>query len=73
LCLESVSKFPITTEKSGYFVEFANSIGDILPFKILKNDLTTVMHRSGVRSAGDPNHRNKQITLSQIYKIKSAN
>jgi tetrahydromethanopterin S-methyltransferase subunit B len=31
--------------------------------KILKNDLTTIIHQSVVSSAVDLNHRNKQITF----------
>jgi hypothetical protein len=34
-----------------------------LKFKILKNDLSTVLHRSVVRSAADPLQRNKHVTL----------
>ena len=56
LYLDPVSRFPETTERPGYFVGFADNIGDALTFKILKNDLTTVLHRSVVRSAADANH-----------------
>jgi hypothetical protein len=42
LYLDSVSKFPKTTAKSGYFVGFADNVGDALTFKIINNDLTTV-------------------------------
>jgi hypothetical protein len=51
-----VSKFPETTEKPGYFVGFADNVGDEVTFKILKNDLTTFLHRLVVRSAADANH-----------------
>jgi hypothetical protein len=49
LYLDPVSKLPWseTTERPGYFVGFADNIGDALTFKILKNDLVTVIHRSG--------------------------
>jgi hypothetical protein len=40
LYLDQVSKFPETTERPGYFVGFADNVGDSLMFKILKNDLT---------------------------------
>jgi hypothetical protein len=65
LYLDPVSKFqfPETTERSGYFVGFADNIGDALTFKILKNDLVTVLHRSVVRSAADTNHRNKRVSF----------
>jgi hypothetical protein len=36
LYLDSVFKFPETTEKPGYFVDFADKIEDVLTFKILK-------------------------------------
>jgi hypothetical protein len=52
-----------TTERTGYFVGFADNVGDELTFKILKNDLITVLHRSVVRSAEDANHWNKSISL----------
>ena len=34
-----------------------------MTFKILKNDLNTVLHRSVVRSAADANHRNKGVSF----------
>jgi outer membrane protease len=34
-----------------------------LTFKILKNDLVTVLHRSVVRSAADDNHRNRRVSF----------
>ena len=48
-------------EKPGYFVGFAHNVGDHLTFKILKEDMRTVLHRSVVRSANDPGHRNKRV------------
>jgi hypothetical protein len=41
LCLDTVSKFPETTEKPGYFVVFADNVVDALTLKILKAGLTT--------------------------------
>jgi hypothetical protein len=35
LYLDSVSKFPKTNEKYGYFVDFADNVRDALTFKIL--------------------------------------
>jgi hypothetical protein len=61
LYLDPVSKFPETTERPGYFVGFAENVGDALTFKILKNDLTTILHRSVVRPAADASHRNKRV------------
>jgi hypothetical protein len=63
LYLDPVSKFPETTERPGYFVGFADNVGDSLTFKILKNYLITVLHRSVIRSAADANHRNKRVSF----------
>jgi hypothetical protein len=65
LYLDPVSKFqfPETTERPGYFVGFADNVGDVLTFKILKNDLVTVLHRSVVRSAADAIHRNRRVSF----------
>jgi hypothetical protein len=37
LCLDPVSTFPEITETPGYFVGFADNVGDALTLKILKN------------------------------------
>jgi hypothetical protein len=58
LYMTPVSKFPETVESSGYFVVFADNVGDALTFKILKNDLVIALHRSVVRSAANANNRN---------------
>jgi hypothetical protein len=50
-------------ERSGYFVGFADNVGDALTFKILKNDLVTVLHRNVVRSAADASHRNRRLSF----------
>jgi outer membrane protease len=65
LYLDPVSKFefPETTERPGYFVGFADNVGDALTFKILKNDLITVLHRSMVRSAADTSHWNRRVSF----------
>jgi hypothetical protein len=68
LFLDPVSKFPETTERPGYFVGSADNVGDALTFKILKNDLVTVLHRSVVRSAADASHGIEEYHLSQMYK-----
>jgi hypothetical protein len=60
LYLDPVSKFPGTTEKPGYFVGFTDNVGDALTFKILKNGLTKVLHRT-VRSTADAKYRNKRV------------
>jgi hypothetical protein len=46
-----------------YFVGFADNLGDVLTFKILKNDLVTVLHRSVVRSAADASHQNRRVSF----------
>jgi hypothetical protein len=56
-------QFPETTERSGYFVGFADKLGYALTFKILKNHLVTVLHRSVMRSAADANHRNRRVSF----------
>jgi hypothetical protein len=63
--LDIVSKFqyPETTERPGYFVAFADNVGDALTFKILKNDLATVLYRSVVRSAADASHQNRRVSF----------
>jgi hypothetical protein len=63
LYLDPVSKFPETTERPGYFVGFADNVRDALTFKILKNYLVTVLHRSVVRSAADSSHRNRRVSF----------
>jgi hypothetical protein len=65
LYLDPVSKFQFsdTTERPGYSVGFADNLGDALTFKILKNDLIVVLHRSVVRSAADANHRNRRVSF----------
>jgi hypothetical protein len=63
--LDPVSKFQYTDnkERPGYFVGFADNVGDALTFKILKNDLVTVSHRIVVRSAADASHRNRRVSF----------
>jgi hypothetical protein len=52
-----------STEKPGLFVGFADNVGNTLTLKILKNILSTVLHKSVVRSVADPTHRNKRVTF----------
>jgi hypothetical protein len=63
--LDPISKFrfPETTERPGYFVGLAGNVEDLLKFKILKNDLVTVLHRGMVRSSADASHRNKRVSF----------
>jgi hypothetical protein len=64
LYVDSVAKFPETTEKPGFYLVFADNVGDALTFENLKNDLSTVLHGSVVRLAADPTHRNKIVTCN---------
>jgi hypothetical protein len=61
--LGTISKFSENIKRPGYFVGFADNVGDALTFKILENDLVTVLHRSVVRSAAI-----EEYHLSQMYK-----
>jgi hypothetical protein len=63
--LDKVSKFQYleTTERPGHFAGFADNVGDALTFKILKNDLATILHRSVARSAADVSHRNIRVSF----------
>jgi hypothetical protein len=65
LYLDQVSKIKWSenTERPGYFVGFADNVGDELTFKILKNDLVTVLHRSVMRSAADSSHWNRRVSF----------
>jgi hypothetical protein len=65
LYLDPVSKlhYSETTERPGYFVGYADNVGDAVTFKILKNDLVTVLHRSVVRSAADVSHQNIRVSF----------
>jgi hypothetical protein len=64
LYLDPVSDFQFseTTERPGCLVGFADTVRNVLIFKILNDDLVTVLHRSVVRSAADANHRNKRVS-----------
>jgi hypothetical protein len=63
LYLYLVSKFLETKERSGYFVGLVDYVGGSLTFKIMKNDLLTLKHRSVVISVADANHRNKRLSF----------
>jgi hypothetical protein len=70
LYLDPVSKFrsPEITERPGYFVEFADNVGDALTFKIMKNDLVKFLYRSVVISVVDTAHRNRRVSFkSDVY------
>jgi hypothetical protein len=59
----SIFRFPEIPERLVYFVGFADNIGDALTFKILKNDLVTVLHGSMVRSVADACYWNKLVSF----------
>jgi hypothetical protein len=65
LYLDPVSKlqFSETTERPGYFVGFVGNVGCALIFKILKNDMVTLLYRRVVRKAADVNHRNRRVSF----------
>jgi hypothetical protein len=63
LDLDSKFQYTETTERLGYFVGFADDLEDELTFKILKNDLLTVLHRSVVRLAAGASHRNRRVSF----------
>ena len=50
--------FPESSEEAGFFVGFAPNVGDVLTFKILKDDMKNVIHQSVVRSAKDVTKQN---------------
>ena len=50
--------FPTSRELPGHFVGIAEHCGDALTYCILVPETGAVIHRSVVRSAGDPNHPN---------------
>jgi hypothetical protein len=52
-----------TTERPGYFVGFADNVREAWTFKILKNELVRVLHRSVVRSTADTSHRNRRVSF----------
>jgi hypothetical protein len=70
LYLDPVSKFHYTetTERSGYFVGFTDNVGDALTFKILKNDLVTVLHKLWLDPQQIPVIGIEEYHLSQMYK-----
>jgi hypothetical protein len=68
LYLDPVAQVPETTEKPGFFVEFADNVGDILKFKILKNAVSTVLHRSVVYQQQILHTGKRESHSSLIYK-----
>jgi hypothetical protein len=61
--LDLVSKFLETIARPGYFVGFADNVGDLLSFKILKNRLSTILYRNVVRSAANFSHQKKRVSF----------
>ena len=56
------SEFPSeSTEKLGYFVGIADSVGHALTFKVLTDDTNKVIYRSRIRTATKSNERNLRI------------
>jgi hypothetical protein len=61
--MDPVSKFSETIERPRYFLGLADNVGDALTFKISKDDVVTVLHRSVVRSAADASHQNRRVSF----------
>jgi hypothetical protein len=51
-----------------YFVRYADNVEYAFTFKILKNDLVTVLNRSVVRSAADSSHGDKIVPFKSDVK-----
>jgi hypothetical protein len=66
--LDPVSKFPETTERSGYYVGFADIVGYALKFKILKNNLAIVLQEVKLEPHQKPVIGTKECHSSQKYK-----
>ena len=66
LYLDPNTPYPETVELPGFFVGFADNVGDAMTFKILTNNQTKVIHRSVVYSAMDPSTRNKRVSFGPI-------
>ena len=49
-------------EKSGRFVGFAETVGDVFTYKVLTDDTQKVIHRSEIRSAEPGNDLNRRIS-----------
>ena len=58
---KSDENFPNSNELPGYFVGFSDNVGDAFCYKILNKNMTSVIHRSVVRSADDPEKRNRRV------------
>jgi hypothetical protein len=56
--------------ESGYFVSFADNVGDELKFKILKNHLITLLSRSVVRSAADDDNRKRRESFKSDVQLR---
>ena len=63
LYLDPDVTFPETKERPGYFVGFAEASGDALTFKVLTEDLKTVLVRSVIRPANVTKNRNRRVTF----------
>jgi hypothetical protein len=66
LYLDPVSKFPETKKRHGYFVGFADNVGDVLKFKILKNNQVAILHKMWFDQQLMPIIGNKECHLSQV-------
>ena len=63
---KSDENFPHSNELPDYFVGFSENVGDAFCYKILKQDMKSILHRSVVRSAEDPSRRNRRVHFNNI-------
>ena len=55
------SSYQESIEKPGYIVGFSNNSSDALSFKILTADKLSILTRSVIRPANDPEKRNRKV------------
>ena len=63
VCYKSDENFPHSNELPGYFFGFSDNVWDAFCYKILTKNMTSIIHRSVMRSAGDPDKRNRRVNF----------
>ena len=66
LFLDTEDTFPSTKECPGYWLGVADSVGDVLTFKILTADTMRIIYRSVVRPGNDLSKPNLQVTWPKM-------
>jgi subtilase family serine protease len=62
--LNPVFDFPETSEMPVYLMGFADDVGEVSYFKVIKNDLTTLIHRRRfIRSSAYTNQISKKVSF----------